>query len=263
MSDVAMVAVKVELEMKLVISAEPLKLTTDPETKFVPFTVRVKLGPPASVEVGEMLVVVGTGLFIVSVCVFDVPPPGAAFTTVIEAVPAVAISEARIVVVSVVLETKAVTRDEPLKSAVEDALKFVPLMVSVNCAPPAVVEVGEMLLVVGAGLLIVSVCEFDVPPPGAEFTTVIEAVPAVAISEARIVAVSVVLEMNVVARPEPLKSTVDEATKFVPFTVRVKSEPPASVEVGEMLVVVGTGFRIVNVCAARSSTSRSRSHHGD
>jgi len=67
-------------------------------------------------------------------------------------------------------------------------------------------------------------------------------VPTVATSDASIVAVKVVLETNVVDREEPFQFTADAETKFVPFTVSVKPELPAVVEVGVMEVVVGTGF---------------------
>ena len=43
----------------VVVRAEPLKLTTEFETKFVPFTVSVNAATPAVTLVGEMLVVVG------------------------------------------------------------------------------------------------------------------------------------------------------------------------------------------------------------
>ena len=79
---------------KVVVSALPFQLTTDPLMKFVPVTVRVKAGLPAVVLIGEMAVTVGTGLLptavMVNVEVFDVPPPGAGVTTVTAAVPAVA-----------------------------------------------------------------------------------------------------------------------------------------------------------------------------
>ena len=83
---------------------------------------------------------------------------------------------------------------------------------------------------------------FEVPPPGAGFETVTEEVPAVVMSDARMVALTDELDTKVVARGLPFQSTLDEATKFVPFTVRVKSVPPAAVEVGLKEVVVGTGF---------------------
>ena len=248
-SPAVIVAVSVVEETNIVALAEPLKLTVDDALKFVPLTVSVKLFPPAIVEVGEREVVVGTGFFTISVCVPDVPPPGAGLTTVMESVPPTAMDDDGTVIVMVVLEMNVVTNGTPLKSIVDDALKFVPLTVSVKLFPPAVVEVGLMELVIGTGLLIVNVCAFEVPPPGAGFATVMEAVPAVAISTAVIVAVSVVLETKMVARAEPLRSTVDDALKFVPVTVKVNCAPPASVEVGLIAVVVGTGFFTVKVCA--------------
>ena len=248
-STAGMVTLIEELEMKVVVSGVPLKSIVDDALKFVPVTVSVKAGPPAVVDVGEIEVVVGTGLLIVNVCALEVPPPGAGFTTVIGTVPAVAISAAVITAVKVVLETKVVVRAEPLKSTVDDALKFVPITVSVNWAPPAIVEVGEILVVVGIGFLTVSVCAPDVPPPGAGFTTVIESVPPTVMFPAGTVMLMVVLEMNVVVNGTPLKSTVDEALKLVPVTVKVKDDPPAVVDVGEIEVVVGIGLLIVSVCA--------------
>ena len=66
-------------------------------------------------------------------------------------------------------------------------------------------------------------------------------------SDARMVAVSVELETNMVALAALLKFTADDATKFVPFTVSVNCGFPSIVEVGEMLVVVGTGFVMLAV----------------
>jgi len=166
---------------------------------------------------------------------------------VIDAVPAVAISPAVIVAVTVVEEMKVVLRAEPLKLTVDDALKFVPFTVSVNCAPPAIVDVGEIEVVVGTGFLTVSVCAPDVPPPGPGFTTVIKSVSPTTINEDGTVIVIVVLETNVVTNGTPLTSTVDDVLKLVPVTVRVKDVPPAVVEVGLIEVVVGTGLLTVKV----------------
>jgi hypothetical protein len=144
------------------------------------------------VLVGEILVVVGTGLLMVNVCAFDVPPPGAGFTTVMESLPPMAMDEDGTVIVIVVLETNVVVNGTPLKSIVDDALKFVPVTVSVKDGPPAVVEVGLIEEVVGTGFLMVNVCAFDVPPPGVGFTTVMDAVPPTVISAAGTTAVTCV-----------------------------------------------------------------------
>jgi hypothetical protein len=106
-------------------------------------------------------------------------------------------------------------------------------------------------VLVGAGgvdtAVIVNTCAPDVPPPGAGFTTVTELVPALATLPEGTVAVRTVEETKVVARLLPFQLTVDEVIKFVPFTVRVKVEVPALVEVGLRDVVVGEGLVIVRV----------------
>jgi len=53
--------------------------------------------------------------------------------------------------------TKVVVRADPAKFTTELLTKFVPLTVSVNAASPTFTLEGEMLVVVGAGLLTVSV----------------------------------------------------------------------------------------------------------
>jgi hypothetical protein len=60
------------LEIKVVVSAAPSKLITEVGTKFVPFTVSVKLELPATVEVGETSVVVGAGFSKVTVIAGEV-----------------------------------------------------------------------------------------------------------------------------------------------------------------------------------------------
>src|SRR5439155_24780018 len=133
----------------------------------------------------------------------DVPREGV--TTVIDAVPAVAIRAVGTVAVSWVDETNVVVSAVPFQFTVEVETKFVPFTVKVNCAPPAVAQVGLIEVVVGTGLLIVKVCAFDVPPPGAGFTTVTDAVPGFATRAAVTVAVSCVAETNVVAKAVPFQ----------------------------------------------------------
>jgi xanthosine utilization system XapX-like protein len=183
---------------------------------------------------------------IVNVCVFDVPPPGVGFTTLIEAVPAVAIKEACTVAVSWVDETKVVASAVPFHFTVEVETKFVPFTVKVNCEPPAVAQVGLVEVVVGTGLLIVKVCGLDVPPPGLGLETVTHAVPADAISTAGTVTVSCVEETNVTGVMlvlPPLQpacqATVEDIVKFVPFRVKVNGPDPAIALFGLIEVSVG------------------------
>jgi hypothetical protein len=84
----------------VVVTADPLKFTVEVETKFVPFTVRVKAAPPFVALAGEREVIVGTGLFTANGEFAEVPPPGAWFVTVTLKVPAVAISAAVIAAVT-------------------------------------------------------------------------------------------------------------------------------------------------------------------
>ena len=143
---------------------------------------------------------------------------------------------------SVELEIKVVARLAPFHRTEEDALKFVPVRVSVKPLFPAFVEVGEIEESVGTGLLIVRIWEFDVPPPGVGVTTVTDEVAPTAISLAKIVEVSWEPDTKVVARLTPFICTVEVETKLVPLTVRIKLAPPAVVDEGEILVVVGEGF---------------------
>ena len=102
------------------------------------------------------LVITGVAA-IVNVCAFDVPPHGV--TTVTEAVPTVAIRDAGTVAVSFVAETNVVVSAVPFHLTVEPDAKLVPFTVSVNCGPPAVVQVGLSELIVGTALIVItSVC---------------------------------------------------------------------------------------------------------
>jgi hypothetical protein len=150
------------------------------------------------------LVITGV-LAIVNVCALDVPPPGLGFTTVMDAVPAVATRDAGTMAVSCVEETKVVASAVPFQFTVEVETNLVPFTVKVKSALPAVIQVGLIEVVVGTGLLIVNVTELDVPPPGGGLTTVMDAVPAVATFAAGTVAVSLVEELNVVTRGDPFQ----------------------------------------------------------
>ena len=85
----------------------------------------------------------------------------------------------------------------------------------------------------------------DVPPPGLGLTTVTEAVPAVAISETKMLAANCELLTNVVARALPFQLTTDPDTKLVPFTVRVNPAPPGATASGTSgWLISGTGFTV-------------------
>jgi len=242
-----MVAVSTVLETKVVGRSLPFQRTTAPLTKFVPVMVRVNPPLPATAVDGLIVVIVGNRLVMVKVAVLDVPPPGAGLKAVTFAVPAVATSLAGMVAVSTVLETNPVVRSLPFQRTTEPLTKFVPVMVSVKPLLPATVVAGLMLLIVGAGLLMVNVTAPDSPPPGAGLKTVTFAVPAVAMSLAGMAAVSWVLETKVVGRSFPFQRTTEPVTKFVPVTVRVNPPLPATVVAGLIVVIVGDGFVMVKV----------------
>jgi len=63
------VAVSCVAETNVVVSGLPFQFTVEPETKLVPFTVKVNCGPPAVVQVGLSELTVGAALIVItSVC---------------------------------------------------------------------------------------------------------------------------------------------------------------------------------------------------
>jgi hypothetical protein len=228
----------------------PFHSTTEPLTKLVPVSVSVKLEPPTVAEVGAREVSVGTGLFVVmvNVCVEDGPPPGGLLNTTTDAVPPEEILEAGTDAVSEVALTNVVVSGLPFHSTTELATKFVPAIVSVNAAPPASAEVGEIDVSVGTGSLIVNGAPVSaVPPPGAGFMAPTVTGPTIAISEAGTVAVREVALTKVVVSAVPFHNTTEALTKFEPVMVMVKPEPPAVAEFGETEVTKGKGFCMVKV----------------
>ena len=235
--------------MNVVTRALPAKFTTDVFTKFVPVTVNVNAAEPAVTPVGESEVIVGTGFDPAVTLKFielEVPPPGAGFVTVIAGVPAVATSAAKIAAVNCAALTNVVTRALPPKFTTEFEIKFVPFTVKVSAPLPAVAPLGESEVIVGAGFVppvTLRFTEFDVPPPGTGFVTVICAVPIVVTSAARIDAVNCVALTNVVTLGVLLKFTTDVFTKFEPFTVNVNAPEPATTEDGCKEAIAGTGLK--------------------
>jgi len=140
-----------------------------------------------------------------------------------------------------------VARALPFQWTLEEEMKFVPVIESVNDGPPAMAELGfksEM-----TGPTIVNVIEPEVPPPGAGLETVTIAVPALATSAAVIAACKEVLETNVVVRALPFHWTVEDNKKFVPVTVSVNAAPGATAELGFKDAIVGTGLLMAKINA--------------
>ena len=137
--------------------------------------------------------------------------------------------------------TKVVERSAPFQRTTDVEMKLLPLTVSVKPAPPAVAEVGLMLVMLGTGFgsLMVKVTEFELPSN--KVKTVMAAVPALAMSLAEISAVSLLKLEKVVGRSAPFQRTTDRGVKLLPLTVRVKAGPPAKAEVGLMLEILGVG----------------------
>ena len=97
-----------------------------------------------------------------------------------------------------------------------------------------------------SGWLTVSVDEAVSPPPGVGLSTVMALIPPDEISAASMVAEISVELTKLVALDEPSILTTDDELKFDPCTVSVKSDPPAQMNTGSMLVSVGTGLEISN-----------------
>jgi hypothetical protein len=121
----------------------------------------------------------------------------------------------------------------------------------VNAGSPAAAVEGVRAVRVGAGFpLTVNVSADDVPPPGAGLNTVTCAVPGDAMSDAAMVAVSLVAETYVVVRSAPFQRTIEPATNPLPSTVSMNPELPAATVEGVRAVSVGAGFPLtVNVSA--------------
>src|SRR5262249_49603175 len=105
---------------------------------------------------------------------FDVPPPGAGLTTVMDKSPTLVTSAARIVAFSCVELTKVVARELPLSRTVAPLRKLVPVTASVNPAIPAPTTGGLRAEIEGEpAAVIVKASEAAlVPPPGVGVNTV-------------------------------------------------------------------------------------------
>jgi len=237
-------AVTVDVLLTVVASEVVPHFTVAPEIKFVPVTVSVNAAPPAVAVVGLKLVIVGAAGLIVNTFAAEVPP---LVVTVTFTVPAVAIIAAVTGAVTVVVLLTVVASEVVPHFTVAPEIKFVPVTVNLNAAPPAVAELGLKLVIVGAGGLMVNTLAAEVPP---EVVTVTFTVPAVAIMAAVTGAVTVVVLLTVVASEVVPHFTVAPEIKFVPVTVNLNAAPPAVAELGLKLVIVGAGGLMVKAFAA-------------
>lgn len=177
-------AVNCVLLTKVVVRAAPPHFTTDPLTKLLPFTVNVNEGPPPTAVVGDIDVSTGTGLLIVKVSAFEVPPPSSGLNTVTGTVPTCKTSLAGTDAVNCVALTNVVVSATPFHITVEPLTKPLPFTVNVNVASPAVPNVGDSEVATGTGLLaaMTSITALDVLPPkfaSPLYTAVIECDPSV------------------------------------------------------------------------------------
>jgi hypothetical protein len=112
--------------------------------------------------------------------------------------------------------------------------------------PPALTVCGPDVLVTLKSVTL-NDAPFDVPPPGVGLKTVTVVVPPVATSDAETAAVNCVALTNVVVSEVVFHLTTEALTKLVPLTVSVNAAPPVIAEVGESVVMVGTGWSTVSV----------------
>jgi hypothetical protein len=223
-------------------SAVPFQLTVVPGMKFVPVTVRGKAGPPTVAELGLRLVIVGATGLMVNVAATDVPR---IVVTITLAVPGVVIRLAGTAASSVFALTYSVGNGVPFHFTVALEKKFVPVTLRGNAGPPAIAELGLMLAIVGGTFFMVNVAPSDVPRIVVTETV---AVPGVAIRLAGTVAVSWLVPTKAVASGMPFQFTVAPEKRYVPFTVSVNVAPPAAVELGLKLVIVGPSVSRRNPC---------------
>ena len=227
---------------KVVVRALPSNDTWLPGTKLLPFTTSGCAGEPTSTLAGEIDVRTGVGFSIESGCEPDVPPPGAAFVTSMEAIP---VETGVVTAVSCDELTNVVASGAPPSRTTLVMTKLDPVTVSVEGTPTRMVD-GERLPIEGTGFWTVSVTLVEVPPPGIGLSSVIAWVPAVAMSAAGTVAEIAVGPNPVVARGVASSRIVVAATQPVPSAVSVKVEP-ATTAGGLIEPSVGAGLVTTSV----------------
>jgi hypothetical protein len=184
---------------------------------------------PLAPDIGEMLVIVGTGFTTEKAPVnVDSPPPGAGVETVKSRGPRAADWEITICAVSDLLlpSTDATVIPLPNVAVVTPFTKPVPFKNTESDRPRPPV-VGENLARTGAGRPTSKAFVFVAVPPGVVTETLRS--PVATPAEIEMLAVNCVDDMNVTELtviPVPLKATLDEPlVKFVPVRVTTRISP--------------------------------------
>ncbi len=143
-SDARIAAVNCVALTNVVTRLAPFTKTVAPETKFVPFTVRVNPTPPTTTAVGLNEVTVGVGFWTANGRLLEVPPPVApgveTVTVALVVAPPRDVDET--VAINCVLLTKVVGRLVPFNCTVDPCTKLLPVTVSVTLVAPKVTTVG-------------------------------------------------------------------------------------------------------------------------
>src|SRR3989304_1191401 len=165
----------------------------------------------------------------------ETPPSG--LSTVTGTVAGAAMSAAVIFARNWVADTKGGVRSAPFHRTFAPETKLLPYTVRVKAWPPAVAGEGLRSATVGGRTRTSKFTVLERPPSG--LSTVTGIVPGAAMSAARILARSWVADTKVVVRSAPFHRTLAPETKLLPFTVKVKAEPPAVAYWGTSAVTWG------------------------
>ncbi len=217
------------------VAAMPPTVTLVAPVKLVPVMV-IEVPPNVVPDVGETLVMVGTGTMYVNALVLVAGPP--AVVTVTSFTPAVPAGV--IAVMLVALTTTTLVAETLPTFTLVAPVKLVPVMV-IEVPPSVVPDVGETLVMVGSGVMYVNALEsIAVPPAVVTATLLAPAVPA------GVFAVTEVLDTATpfVAATPPIV-TLLAPVKLVPV-MEIVVPPSVVPDVGARLVRVGCGVIYVN-----------------
>lgn len=169
----------------------------------------------------------------------EFPPPGAGFVIEIGTEPAIVKSPDGIVATSSVAETYVLATTAEFALTVEPGRKLEPVIWTCVSGDASGTVEGDTETIDGVRFLIESVSEFDVPPPGVGFDTVIVWLPAMVSLAAGSTALSWLDETRLAVKRFPSKLTVDALLNPDPVRVSVVSADPTGALAGETLLREG------------------------